>query len=221
MNVHDAVRSRRSVRDFTDQRVDRAVLERVLESAARTPSGGNIQPWHTYVVTGQSHAAIVEKMSARLTAGDLGDAPQYPIYPADLKSPYRERRVSAGQQLYSVLGIPREDKKARRAWFARNWQFFGAPVGLFCYVDRNMGSAQWSDIGMYLQTIMLLLREEGLASCPQEAWSVYHTTVDEIVQPQADLMLFCGMAIGYEDTAVSGGTIIDRAPMSETVQLLG
>lgn len=84
-----------------------------------------------------------------------------------------------------------------------------------------MGSAQWSDIGMYLQTIMLLLREEGLASCPQEAWSVYHTTVDEIVQPQADLMLFCGMAIGYEDTAVSGGTIIDRAPMSETVQFLG
>ncbi|PBC39433.1 nitroreductase family protein [Rhodococcus sp. ACS1] len=221
MNVYDAVRSRRSVRDFTDQPVDRAVLERVLESAARTPSGGNIQPWHTYIVTGGSRAAIVEKMSARLTAGDLGDTPQYPIYPADLKSPYRERRVSAGQQLYSALGIPREDKNARRAWFARNWQFFGAPVGLFSYVDRHMGSAQWSDVGMYLQTIMLLLQEEGLASCPQEAWSVYHTTVDEIVQPPADLMLFCGMAIGYEDTAVSGGTLIDRAPISETVQFLG
>jgi nitroreductase len=221
MNVYDAVRSRRSVRDFTDQHVDPAVLERVLEAATRTPSGGNLQPWHTYVVTGQPHAAIVEKMSARLGADDLGDTPQYPIYPPDLKSPYRERRVSAGQQLYSALGIPREDKKARRDWFARNWQFFGAPVGLFCYIDRNMGSAQWSDVGMYLQTIMLLLREEGLASCPQEAWSVYHTTVDEVVQPPADLMLFCGMAIGYEDTTVSGDTIIDRAPLSETVQFLG
>ncbi|MBV6756158.1 nitroreductase [Rhodococcus opacus] len=221
MGVYDAVKSRRSVRNYTDRPVDREVLDRVLTAAARTPSGGNLQPWHTYVVTGKPHADLVGKMAARLAGGDRGDEPEYPIYPPDLTSPYRERRFGTGEQLYSALGIPREDKQARRDWFAGNWSFFGAPVGLFCYIDRAMGSAQWSDVGMYLQTIMLLLREEGLASCPQEAWSIYHSTVDEVIQPSEGLMLFSGMSIGYEDTAASGDLFIDRAPLAETVNFLG
>ncbi|MFC9550366.1 nitroreductase [Rhodococcus sp. NPDC056960] len=221
MNVYDAVRSRRSVRQFTHRPVDRAVLERVLDAATRAPSGGNVQPWHTYVVSGASRDRLVEKVAARLAAGDAGDVPQYPIYPEGLKSPYRERRFAAGEQLYAALGIAREDRGARRNRFSRNWEFFGAPVGLFCYVDRDMGSAQWADLGMYLQTIMLLLRAEGLASCAQEAWSVYHETVDETVQPSDGLMLFCGMAIGYADTdAADSGLIIDRAPLAETVRFL-
>jgi nitroreductase len=221
MSVYDAVKSRRSVRNYTDRPVDREILDRVLTAAARTPSGGNLQPWRTYVVTGKPHSDLVEKMAARLADGDRGDEPEYPIYPADLKSPYRERRFGTGEQLYSALDIPREDKQARRDWFAGNWSFFGAPVGLFCYIDRGMGSAQWSDLGMYLQTIMLLLQEEGLASCPQEAWSMYHSTVDEVIQPSDGLMLFSGMSIGYEDTATSGDLFIDRAPLAETVEFLG
>lgn len=222
MNVYEAVQSRQSVRQFTDRRVDRAVLERVLDAATRAPSGGNLQPWHTYIVSVAPRDRLVEKVAARLAAGDVGDVPQYPIYPEGLKSPYRERRFAAGEQLYTALGIPRADRQARRNRFSRNWEFFGAPVGLFCYVDRDMGSAQWADLGMYLQTIMLLLRAEGLASCPQEAWSLYHETVDEIVQPSEDLMLFCSLAIGYEDTdAVGADLVTDRAPLSETVRFLG
>jgi nitroreductase len=220
-SVRDAVLSRRSVRAFTAQPVDREIINRVLKAASRTPSGGNLQPWHTYVVAGTARDKLVSTVMERVESGDNGDDPEFAIYPPKLKSPYRERRFGTGDQLYSSLGIPREDPVARKNWFALNWQFFGAPVGLFTYIDRTMGSAQWSDIGMYMQTVMLLLVEEGLASCPQESWSQYHASVDSIISPPNDLMLFCGMSIGYEDTDSSGDLYIDRAGVDETTTFLG
>ena len=96
--------------------------------------------------------------------------------------------------LYAALDIPREDKAGRLRQFAHNFEFFGAPVGAFCYIDRQLGSPQWSDVGMYPQTVMLLLEAEGLSSCSQEAWSVYHRSVAEVTAPPEELMLFCGMA---------------------------
>ena len=138
------------------------------------------------------------------------------MYPQALKSPYRERRSAFGKERYSALGIARDDWEARQRAAIANWDCFGAPAALFCYVDRDMGPAQWADLGMYLQTVMLLLRAEGLHSCPQMAWSQVRETVAETLCPPDRLMLFCGMSIGCEDPAVkyipSG-----RAPLDETV----
>jgi nitroreductase len=220
MDVYDAVASRRAVRKFTDQPVPRDVLERILLAAARSPSGANLQPWNTYVVTGASLARLKKLIAVRLAAGDHGDEREYEMYPPDLKSPYRERRFAAAEQRYGALGIAREDKQARWRSLAANWDAFGAPAALFCYIDRGMGSAQWADVGMYLQTIMLLLRGEGLHSCPQMAWSVYRRTVAEVVSPPDDLVLFCGLSIGYEDISTKH-VVIDRAPLVETVTFIG
>ena len=101
--------------------------------------------------------------------------------------------------MYSSLGIGREDKAGRFEQFARNGDFFGAPAALFCYVDRGMGRPQWSDLGMFLQTLMLLAQEAGLDTCPQEYWSVRHGAVTEFVGAPDNEMLFCGMAIGHAD----------------------
>jgi nitroreductase len=141
------------------------------------------------------------------------------MYPRHLTSPYRERRHGAGEQRYAALGIAPDDTSARRRAVVANWDCFGAPAALFCYIDAAMGSAQWADVGMYLQTVMLLLRAEGLASCPQMAWSVYHRTVADVVGPPPGHVLFCGMSIGFEDTTV-GAPRIDRAPLAETVTFL-
>jgi nitroreductase len=220
MDVYDAVASRRAVRSFSDQPVPREALERVLAAAARTPSGGNLQPWNSYVLTGAPLAELKKRTAERRAAGDPGDEPEFDIYPPELKSPYRERRFAAGEQRYTALGIAREDRRAREECVSANWDCFGAPAALFCYLDRALGSAQWADLGMYLQTVMLLLRAEGLHSCPQKAWPVYHRTVAEVVAPPAELMLFCGMSIGFEDTAARH-VRIDRAPLAETVTFLG
>lgn len=220
MDVYEAVTSRRAVRGFTDRHVPPETLERVLSAAAWSPSGSNLQPWHAYLLTGGALAELKKRAGERLAAGDSWDEPEYEMYPPALKSPYRERRSAFGEQRYGALGIAREDLEARQRAASANWDCFGAPAALFCYIDRDLGPAQWSDLGMYLQTVMLLLRAEGLHSCTQMAWAKYHRTVGEILSPPDRLMLFCGMSIGYEDT-----TVVDartgRASLDETLTFVG
>ena len=216
MNVTQAVASRRSVRGFLDREVDQALLRKLLIDAARSPSGGNLQPWHIHVVEGNRLAELKAIMKDRVAQDPAGEGTEYPIYPPQMDTPYKERNFGVGQQLYGHLGIPREDKDGRRAWFARNYQFFGAPVGIFCVVDRLCGAAQWSDLGMYLQTLMLLLRENGLDSCPQECWATYHGTISRFLGLPDHQMLFCGMAIGYADEEDPANRVkTDRAPPEE------
>ncbi|MFF9155200.1 nitroreductase [Streptomyces sp. NPDC014846] len=216
MDVYEAVTSRRAVRAFTDRDVPREALERVVSAAAWAPSASNLQPWHSYVVTGVPLAEIKKRAGERLAMGDPWDEPEYEQYPPALKSPYRERRSAFGEQRYGALGIAREDWEARQRAASANWDCFGAPAALFCYIDRELGRPQWSDVGMYLQTVMLLLRAEGLHSCPQMAWAKFHRTVAEVLSPPDELVLFCGMSIGYAD-ATAGDARTGRAPLAETV----
>ena len=215
MNVTDALNSRLSVRDFVPTPVPAALIRQVLATASRAPSGGNVQPWQIDVLAGERLDALKAIMQARLAevaAGDHSEAPEYDIYPKELVSPHRDYRFKVGEDMYARLGIPRDDKPARLRWYARNYQFFGAPMALFCSVDRRMGPPQWSDLGMFLQSVMLLLREVGLDSCPQECWAVYPRTVGDFISMPAERMLFTGMAIGQRnpDHPVNG-LVSDRA----------
>jgi nitroreductase len=220
VDVYEAVASRRAVRGFTDRQVPREVLERVLSAAAWSPSGSNLQPWRAYVLTGGPLAELKKRAGERVAAGDAWDKREYEMYPAALKSPYRERRSAFGKERYSALGVSREDWESRQRAAAANWDCFGAPAALFCYIDRDMGLPQWADAGMYLQTLMLLLRAEGLHSCPQMAWTVYRRTVAEVLSPPEELILFCGVSIGFEDVATSHART-GRAPLDETVTFVG
>lgn len=220
MDVYEAVDSRRAVRAFSDEPVPRAVLERVLTAATRAPSSGNLQPWHVYVVTGEPLAELKRRATARALAGDPGDEREYPMYPAGLASPYLDRFAAAAAQRYRALGIERDDPERPTKIAALNSAAFGAPVVLFCYLDRTMGVGQWGDAGMYLQTVMLLLRAEGLHSCPQVMWTMYRTTVGEIVGADERFVLFCGVSVGYEKDGVPP-LRTGRADMAETVSFLG
>ncbi|MDA4108425.1 nitroreductase [Mycolicibacterium holsaticum] len=219
MDVYQAVRTRRAVRGFTDRPVPRETLERVLTAAAWAPSGSNMQPWRVFVVTGAPLAQLKKLAVERVAAGDPWDERQYEMYPPKPKSPYAERRSAFGKERYSALGIAREDWEARQRAAIANWDCFGASAALFCYIDRDLGAPQWADAGMYLQTVMLLLRAEGLHSCPQMAWSQVRTTVAEVVKPPAELILFCGMSIGYQDVALASPRT-GRAPLDETVTFI-
>ncbi|MBR0551656.1 nitroreductase [Stakelama marina] len=216
MNVSEAVETRRSVRAYLDRPVDLVLLRDLVERAGRAPSGGNLQPWHIHVLAGDAMTRFKAIMRRRMEEAVMGDGSEYDVYPPGLAEPYRSRRFAVGEALYAPLGIPREDKAARLHWFAKNWQFFDAPVGVFCYVERSHGPPQWSDCGMYLQTLMLLLREAGLDSCAQEAWAVHHRTVDQFVGAAPDKMLFTGMAIGWRDPeAPVNRFAVPRAPIDE------
>jgi nitroreductase len=216
MTVSEALATRLSVRDFLPDPVPEALMRRLLEKASRAPSGGNLQPWHITVLAGARLAALVEAVAARQAEMPKGEAAEYPVYPNPITEPYGARRFKIGEDMYALLGIAREDREGRRAWFARNFRFFGAPVGLFCFVDRNMGVAQFSDLGMFLQSLMLLLREEGLDSCPQEAWSMFSPTVYRVLGTPPERMLFTGMAIGKRNPDAPVNRLVsDRAPLED------
>ncbi|MCB1385595.1 MAG: nitroreductase [Nitratireductor sp.] len=202
MEVTTAVEKRRSVRAFTSEPVETARLVECLAKAARAPSGGNVQPWKIALLNGAATERFRALMERRL-AGEAhpeGEAVEYQVYPPKLIEPYRTARFEVGEEMYGLLGIEREDKAGRRGWFANNYRLFGAPAVAFCFMDRIMLPPQWADCGMFLQTFMLLLEEAGLQSCPQEAWSNYPRTVAEFCGVPDDWMLFCGIAIGHEDT---------------------
>jgi nitroreductase len=220
VDVYEAVDSRRAVRAFSDEPVPRQLLERVLTAATRAPSSGNLQPWHLYVLAGQPLAELKRRATARARAGDPGDDREYPMYPDALASPYLDRFSAAAAQRYEALGIERGDPDRPRKIAVLNSEAFGAPVVLFCYLDRTMGPGQWADAGMYLQTVMLLLRAEGLHSCPQVMWTMYRKTVAQIVGADERLALFCGVAVGFEkDGAPPLRT--GRANITDTVRFIG
>ncbi len=217
MNVTEAVASRRSVRQFLDTPVDKAILERVLAKAQRAPSGGNTQPWNAVILTGAPLADLTARIKAKVATAPMGDGHEYDIYPKYLEGRYEEQRRGIGKAMFDSLGLAREDGAGRLAQVAKNWDSFGAPVQLFTYTRKYMGPPQWSDMGMWLQTVMLLLREEGLDSCAQEIWAMYGTTMRELLNIDDDHIFFCGMAIGYRDAdaAVNNFTVprveIDQA----------
>lgn len=220
MDVFEAIDSRRAVRAFSDQPVPPDSLERVLHAARRAPSSGNLQPWHLYVAGGAPLIRLKQRAAARAAAGDSGDDRQYPMYPDPLVAPYSDRFASAAAQRYRALGIERDDPDRPRKIAGLNTSAFGAPVVMFCYLEASMGPGQWADIGMYLQTIMLLLRAEGLHSCPQVMWTMFHETVRETVGAATDHILYCGLSVGFEEDTVPP-LRTDRAPVQETVTFVG
>jgi nitroreductase len=183
-----------SVRAFLDRPVSGAVVAEILDIAHGAPSGGNLQPWRVYALAG---AALAEFKA--LIAATAMETPEYEVYPADLWEPFRTRRFQCGEDLYASIGIPREDRPARFRQLARNLEFFGAPVGLFFCLDRKLGPPQWADLGMFMQTVMLLAVERGLDTCAQEFWARYPRTVAAFVGLPDDHMVFSGMALGYRD----------------------
>ena len=195
MNVTEAVLSRSSIRAFLHKPVSDELLKLLLEKSSRAASGGNLQPWKIFVI----NTSTMKDFLVFQNNWTEPEEPAYEIYPPKLKEPYRTSRFELGEQMYELLGIGREQKDARIAQVMENFRFFGAPCAIFCFVDRQMGPPQWSDLGMFLQTFMLLAKEVGLDTCAQEAWSMKHDSVSKFVKAEDNDMLFCGMAIGYQD----------------------
>jgi nitroreductase len=220
MNVRDAVLARYSVRAFLDRPVEASVVRDLLATAARAPSGGNLQPWRVHVLAGEPLARFKQMIAARLAAGER-EQPEYDVYPPRLWEPLRARRARAADLRYRAFGVVDAPDQALQLQ-QLNYAFFGAPVGLFFSMDRRVGPPQWSDVGMYMQTLMLLAVERGLGTCAQEIWSNWPKTVSAFVELPDTHRLFSGMSLGYEDTASAhNGFRTEREPLEAFATLIG
>lgn len=201
MDVYEALRSRASIRAFLDRPVAREVLLRILDAARWAPSGSNIQPWRVHAVEGAPLRALcADVRNAASTERDAHAWP-YSYYPRHWRDPYLARRRACGWGLYTLLGIARGDRTAAAAHELRNYEFFGAPAGLFLFVDDDLEQGSWFDYGMFAQSLMLAAREEGLHTCPQAAWVPFHSIVRRHLDVPASQTLVCGLALGYADPA--------------------
>jgi len=217
MKVSEAVLSRSSIRAFSSKPVNQSLIKSLLKKSQRAPSGGNLQPWKIFVLNKKSMKDFL-LFQEKWTKPEI---PAYDIYPPKLKEPYRTSRFELGEQMYEILGIGREDKDARIAQVMKNFRFFEAPCAFFCFVDRQMGPPQWSDLGMFLQTFMLLAKEAGLDTCAQEAWSMKHDSVSKFVKAEDSDILFCGMAIGYRDESAAVNSLkSERRPLKDWAKFL-
>lgn len=217
MNVSQSVASRKSIRSFLSTPVPNKLIKEILVKSSRSPSGGNLQPWKIFVLNNESMISFLE-FQKNWTQPEQS---RYEIYPSKLKEPYRTSRHEIGERMYEILGIEREDKEARISQVMKNFEFFGAPAAFFCYVDEQMGPPQWSDLGMFLQTFMLLAQEAGIDTCAQEAWSMKQDSVSEFLNIKNDDILFCGMCLGYKDESASINSLESpRRPIKEWAKFI-
>lgn len=219
MSVSQAVASRRSVRAFTDQPVAAETLRTVFDKARWAPSGCNFQPWEGSLLTGQP----LRDLQAIITTTPPQDPLEYSWSQPEALPNCLARYHALGATLYATLGIDRDDAASRQAFTDQNAVSFGAPALLLVHFPRRMGPPQWSDVGMWLQTIMLLLREEGLHSCPQEYLSIHAKVIKQFLGvSDEEHIFFCGLAIGYSDEAAAINHFPrERAPLEENLRFVG
>ena len=221
--VDAAITTRRSLRAFLPTPVPRATIEDILGVAARAPSGTNTQPWKVYVLTG----AAKDKLSREI-AGAYDDpaerashVEEYAYYPTEWRSPFIDRRRKVGWDLYTLLGIAKTDKARMHAQHRRNYEFFGAPVGLIFTIDRVMRQGSWLDYGMFLQNVMVAARARGLDTCPQAAFTQFHRIISAHIGAAENEQVVCGMSLGHADPAAVENTLVtEREPVSGFTRFL-
>ena len=221
--VDQVIRSRKSVRAFLPTPISHQTILEILEVAARAPSGSNIQPWKVYVLEGQAKEKLSKAVIDIFNNPDERPLhrPEYIYYPRSWVEPFVSRRRKVGFDLYKLVGIARGESQKMHEQHAKNFEFFGAPVALFCTIPRMMEQGSWIDYGMFLQNILIAANARGIGSCPQAAFISYHQLVSQHLQFPADEQLVCCISLGYEDKdAPENHLVTERVPVEEFVQFV-
>lgn len=211
-----AVTTRRSVRGFSNAHVPLELVEKILEASARAPSGNNVQPWKAHVLSGSAKSGLSEAIHAERSATATDPSPEYDYYPKEWPEPYLSRRREVGWALYEILGIRKGDREASRRWSDRNFDFFGAPIGMIFTTDRRLGAGALIDLGMFIQNIVTVCRGLGLDTCVQAAFAHHHNLIRERLAIVPEHMVICGMALGQADQlAAANGLVTSRADIHD------
>jgi nitroreductase len=217
LTADEALLTRRSVRAFLPAPVPRDEVEQLLALASRSPSGSNIQPWKVRVVAGEKRAKLSKAILDALDRdGYEKHKREWNYYPVNWREPYLARRRKIGWDLYGLMGIKKGDFEGTERQRRRNYEFFGAPVGMIFTLDEDLEIGSWLDLGIFIGSLMIAARGIGLDTCPQAALANVHPVLrQELGIPQSEVII-CGMALGYEDkSAPENALVTERAPASE------
>ena len=200
MNIKEAIEKRFSVRAFTKEVPDIETIKAILKTAGTAPSGGNIQPWKVYVLKENAKNELSKKTLYNFDNGVQEDI-EYDIYPKPLADEYKKRRYECGADMYNALAIGKDDLNSRFKQIRENYNFFGAPLGMIITIDKSFDKNGWGHVGMFLENLWLSAIDYGLGICLQESWSIYPKTVKEVTKHPDNEIVWCGVAVGYEDSS--------------------
>ena len=222
LTVSQALRRRISTRAFLDTPVPASEVEALLDVARWSASGGNVQPWSVVAVAGEARQRVIDAVKAKLETDPFTNEASFPVYPEKLWEPHRSWRYELGEDMYALMDVPREDKMARLSWLMQNYEFFGAPVGLFFVIDERMNQNQWAHLGMFMMSLCLAAEEMGLATCMQEAWTPHCDTVGKAIGVEKPNIVYCGLALGHADRQAPVNQLRSkRAEVGEIARLEG
>jgi nitroreductase len=212
-DLDEAIRLRHSTRMFQSDPVPRHLVEEAAALAMCAPSNSNVQPWHLILTSG----AVRDRLVAALLAEARAKPPNVPELPPS----HAHIRRETGAQVYGAMGIARDDAQARRIAVLRNWEFFRAPLGGIVCMHRDLGLVDSMGVGMFLQTLLLVLTARGLATCVQVSIAGYPDIVREQLNIPEELTILCGLAIGYADTDFAGNKLrVSRDAVDKHVTFL-
>ncbi|GKQ55570.1 nitroreductase [Bradyrhizobium sp. Ce-3] len=195
--IDEVIAGRLSCREFSGSPVSRSTVEQILRVARFAPSGANVQPWHVYVLAGAARAEVSAALLHAYETEPSAHVSEYQYYASEFPEPYLGRRREFGRLFYDSLGIAQSDTAARGRQTAKNFAFFGAPVGLIVTIDRRLAMGSWLDLGMFIQNVMLAAVGRGLQSCPQETFAKYHRILRPRLSIPAEQMVACGISMGH------------------------
>ncbi|MEA3369748.1 MAG: nitroreductase [Campylobacterota bacterium] len=201
--VLEALSNRSSKRAYLPKPVPKETLEAILNAAAQTPSGANMQPWTVYAISNKQVLknvgdAIIEKMNEGVEHDQFI---QY--YPVKWVNPYKKRRIVTGAGLYKLMEVDRKDNDTRIKMWHDNFRWFGAQTVIFVCTDKaNIDGAAGAliDCGAYMQSLMLAAQEFGIDSCPQGSTTEFGKVVARTLELPENLALLYSVVLGYEDT---------------------
>src|SRR5713226_1743618 len=198
--VDEAIASRKSVRAFLPTPVARATVENLLRLASRSASGSNIQPWRVRVIAGDAKARLTQAIfDAVARDGFEPYQREWNYYPVRWREPFLGRRRKIGWDMYSLLGVAKGDFEGTQQARMRNYEFFGAPVGMIFTLDEDLEIGSWLDLGIFLGSVMIAARGHGLHTCPQASFADFHSIIRPLLNIPANEIIVCGMALGHID----------------------
>jgi nitroreductase len=221
--VDQAITSRKSVRAFLPTPVERSTVEELLAVASRSPSGSNTQPWRIRVVAGEIKERLTQSiLDALARDGAEPYQREWNYYPVNWREPFHGRRRKIGWDMYSLLGVAKGDFEGTQRARLRNYEFFGAPVGMIFTLDEDLEMGSWLDLGIYLGAFMIAARGRGLDTCPQAAFADFHRIIRPLLNIPESEIIICGMALGHIDPAARINALAtERAPIGDFVTFDG
>ena len=222
MKFDDVILGRRSIRGYKPDSVPVALIKEIITLAMRAPSSMNTQPYHLYIISGEPLARIRAGNTERTLAG-VPDSREFRRGTA-FAGPHRERQIGVAKQLFSAMGIARDDKEMRQDWVLRGFRQFDAPVCVVVTYDKDLDGSDDTpfDCGAVATALVNAAWSRGLGAVINSQGIMQSPVVRECANIPDDQVIMKSIALGWPDDDFPANAVVsERRSVEEAAVFVG